>query len=343
MISRNDFLHTTLWGCAGLLFSPGTARGLISDNKPEQPTVKKSIHTVTGVIDSESMGLTLPHEHIMCDFIGADKVSKDRYDTDEIIKTMIPYVEEIRDLGVKTFVDCTPAYIGRDPAILAEISNETGINIITNTGFYKEPYLPRYTWELSADELAERWMKEITTGIEGTEIKADFIKIAVNPGPLIPIQQKIVTAACRTHKKTGVAIASHTVKGLAALEQLDIFEREEAEPCAFIYVHAQGERDQKYHYEVAHRGGWVEYDGINEKTAEQNLKLISDMAEKGYEDNLLLSQDSGWYYVGEEKGGNIRGFAFLVKEFIPLLEKNGFDKPLIDKLTITNPRRAFEI
>ena len=40
-------------------------------------------------------------------------------------------------------------------------------------------------------------MREFEEGIDGTGIRPGFIKIAVNPGPLIPIQQKMVRAAAR--------------------------------------------------------------------------------------------------------------------------------------------------
>jgi len=39
--------------------------------------------TVNGPIAPSELGFTLPHEHVLVDFIGADKVSPDRYDSDE--------------------------------------------------------------------------------------------------------------------------------------------------------------------------------------------------------------------------------------------------------------------
>ena len=327
----------------GAFFFVSGCGGEMTGNNSNEKKSKKVIHTVTGTIDSDKLGLTLPHEHIMCDFIGADKVSRERYDADEVVTTMLPYLKELKEIGVKTLIDCTPAYLGRDPIVLARLSRLSGVTIVTNTGFYKEPYLPKFTWEISGHELAELWAKEITEGIEGTGIKAGFMKIAVNPGKLIPIQRKIVTAACRTHKLTGAAIASHTGSGVAALEELEILEREKVNPQEFIFVHADSEPDQKYHFEIARRGAWVEYDGIREDSAEKHIQLIRAMVEKGFEDNLLLSQDAGWYNVGEPRGGTIRGYAYLVKEFLPVLQKTGFSKDLINKLTITNPRRAFEM
>ena len=42
------------------------------------------ISTVRGPIEPEEMGFTLPHEHVMVDFAGAEKTGKDRYDADEV-------------------------------------------------------------------------------------------------------------------------------------------------------------------------------------------------------------------------------------------------------------------
>jgi len=80
------------------------------------------IRTVLGDIHPSSLGLTLPHEHVMCDFIGAKSVDRSRYDRREVVRTMLPYLLETRQLGVTGFVDCTPAFIGRDPIALAELS-----------------------------------------------------------------------------------------------------------------------------------------------------------------------------------------------------------------------------
>jgi len=301
------------------------------------------IQTTLGTIGAEELGLTLVHEHVMCDFIGASEVSKDRYDPDEVFRVMLPYLMEVRELGVRGFVDCTPMYLGRDVEALARLAKATGIHILTNTGLYKEPFLPSYAWEYSVDRLAEMWMAEIKEGIEGTQIRAGFIKIAVNPGPLIPIQQKIVRTAARTSLATGATIACHTANGLAALEVLDILDEEGVSADNLVVVHSDAEQDQGHHFETARRGAWVEYDGLNEASAGRTIGLIRNMVEKGYEDRLLLSQDAGWYNVGQEKGGKIRGYTYLVKDFIPLMHKAGFNQELVHKVLVENPAHAFQL
>ncbi len=335
MMTRKDFMRTMGLATGGFLVGGRCVGPDIS--------VGPSVNTVTGTFPAADMALTLPHEHIMCDFIGADKVNRERYDPVEVVQTMLPYVEEIRKLGVQTFIDCTPAYLARDPLVLKELSEKTGVRFITNAGFYKEPYLPKFVWEIPVEELAALWEREITEGIGDTGIRAGFVKIAVNPGPLIPVQRKIATAAAIVQKHTGVAVASHTGVGVPALEQLDIFESAGANPGKFIFVHAQGEEDMEFHYETARRGAWVEYDAISEQSAEKDLARIQLMADKGYDDRILLSQDRGWYNVGEPNGGTIRGYAFLIREFIPMMRERGFDDGLIDRFTIENPRKAFGV
>ena len=71
--------------------------------------------TVGGPIAPEQMGLTLPHEHIIVDFIGADRVARDRYDADEVIRVALPHLRRLREQGVRTLVECTPAYPGTRP------------------------------------------------------------------------------------------------------------------------------------------------------------------------------------------------------------------------------------
>ena len=340
-MNRETFIRTGMCCAAGSLAFPGLWSSILAE--AENKSRAGVIRTVTGDIAPGEMGVTLPHEHVMCDFIGADKVTSQRYDPDEVVRVMLPRLKELRKSGVRTFVDCTPAFIGRDPEILSRLSKASGLYILTNTGLYKEPFLPRYAWAVSDQELADMWAREIMEGIGETGIRAGFIKIAVNPGPLIPIQKKIVAAAGRTHKLTGAVICSHTASGAAALEQLGILEREKVDPSAFIFAHTGAEKDQALIFKAARRGAWIEYDTISISTLDRNIELVQAMLEKGYENNLLLSQDSGWYNVGEPGGGQINGYTCLVREFLPKLEQAGVSKELIRKLTVENPTRAFTL
>jgi len=141
----------------------------------------------------------------------------------------------------------------------------------------------------------------------------------VNSGPLSEIDAKLVKAAAITHQQTGLTIASHTGDGVAAMAQISALKSHGVAPAGFIWVHAQNEADTRLHRHAAEAGAWVEFDGISSAAAQKHVELVLGMKQAGYLSRVLLSQDSGWYHVGEPSGGNFRPYDFLLIEFLPLL------------------------
>lgn len=336
MFSRRKFIYEGSLLMMGSYF----LRSLLFDDD------EGMIMTVSGAITPADLKFTLIHEHIMVDFIGAAIVSKDRYNAEEIIKTALPFLRDIKKLGCNTFVDCTPAYLGRDVKVLKNLSEATGLNIITNTGYYaavNEKYLPEHVYKETALQLAKRWINEWDNGIEGTGIKPGFIKTGVDSAPLSVTQVKIITAAAIAHLQTGLTIAVHTGNGEAAKQQLDILQKNGVAASARIWVHAQNENNTDYHIGAAKKGGWISFDGVNAKTQNTNMNFLQVMKKEGLLDHVLVSQDSGWYRVGELNGGNFNSYNYILTDFIPALKKNGFTQAEIDKLFIINPAKALAI
>ena len=138
------------------------------------------VMTVNGIIDAKEMGITLTHEHIVADVIGADKVSRDRYDQDEVYNVILPLMEKAKEFGCKTLVECTPPYMARDPGLAKRLSAATGMHILMSTGYSAmlgNRYLPPYVFTETADQLAERLIKEWKEGMDDTGIKPGIIKI----------------------------------------------------------------------------------------------------------------------------------------------------------------------
>jgi predicted metal-dependent phosphotriesterase family hydrolase len=335
-MQRRTFISNTALSLAGLAF-PGQIN---------RATTQAEVMTVTGPIAASQLGLTLMHEHILVDFIGADKVSRDRYNADEVFQVALPHLNRIRDLGCRSFVDCTPNWLGRDAALLQRLSNSSGLQIITNTGYYgarKHQFLPAHVNQESAERIAVRWIAEFMQGIDGTNIKPGFMKLGVDAGPLSSLNMKIVRAAALTHLQTGLPIGAHTGDGVAAKQELDLIERQGVSPAAFIWIHAQGEKNSQLCIDAARRGCWVEFDGINSGSIERHVKLVQTMRDAALLDHVLLSQDSGWYNVGEAGGGKYRGYDVLFTQFLPALRAAGFSQTEIDQLLIANPQRALAI
>src|ERR1044071_8104647 len=105
--------------------------------------------TVRGPIDSSEMVMTFSHEHILANFQPLAERDKQpwTYDQDEVIKVVFPYLQQVKKLGCRTFVDCTAVGLGRDPRLLRRLSELTGLHTLTVTGNYAAvdaQFLPQY-------------------------------------------------------------------------------------------------------------------------------------------------------------------------------------------------------
>jgi phosphotriesterase-related protein len=283
-------------------------------------------------------GSILVHEHVLVDFIGAEKIRPGRYDADEVFRVALPKLKELTAFGCVRMLECTPNFLGRNPRLLRRLSDACGIELWTNTGLYgakEHAFLPAYARTESAEQLAQRWMRELREGVDG--IRPRFVKIGVNEAPLHSLDRKLVEAAALTSEETGVTVASHTSgRGPAALEQLEIFDRLGVPANRFVWVHAQNERDLSLHEKAARAGAWVEFDNVSEKSADWHRQCVLNLHEKGLAGRVLISQDSGWYHVGEPSGGQFNSYSWIYTGFLQTL-----DQKLSRELMVANPRDAF--
>ncbi|WP_375585788.1 phosphotriesterase [Cyclobacterium xiamenense] len=304
------------------------------------------IMTVRGPLPAAQMGSSLIHEHLLVDFIGAEEITPSRWDRKVVAQRVLPFVEALPAMSIQTLVSCTPAYLGRDPELLLELSERTGVHVLTNTGYYgavDNKYLPAHAFSSSAETLAAIWTDEWTYGIGKTGIRPGFIKIGVNSGSLSDLHQKLITAAGITHRQTGLTIASHTGPYLPAKQQVDLLKAIGVHPSAFIWVHAQNEPLLENYSLLAEEGVWISLDGIRPSNLEDYLKRLRYLKEQGWLPQVLISHDAGWYRPGEPDGGEFRDFSTISELFLPLLLENGFTQDEVDLLLVKNPARAFSI
>src|SRR5688500_16004783 len=143
------------------LLLAATAAGCAARSRPHGARATSLVQTVTGPVAADRLGVTLMHEHVLVDFIGAGQVSPSRYDRDVVFAAVLPYLEQVRGLGCDTLVECTPAYLGRDPRLLERLSEASGIHILSNTGYYgaaQDKHLPAHAFDETAEQLSARWI-----------------------------------------------------------------------------------------------------------------------------------------------------------------------------------------
>lgn len=307
------------------------------------------IRTLKGDVAVDTLGLMLPHEHLFVDLRGPFAEGYGEADPAAVWMLMQPYVQAIEQIGVTAFVDCAPAGVGRNVQVLRYIAAQTPIHIIAPTGVYKEGFIPTDLRDVSVEYLADLWTREITDGMDGTDSRAGFIKVAlVDDGPK-EIEIRNLKAAATASLRTGAVVASHTIGGRAARQEMDILEGAGLNLERFIWVHAHTEPDTAIHIEAAKRGAWVEFDAVGAESWHPQDKLLESvlaLIEAGYADHMLLSHDAGWYDVGRPGGlppDGVRGYTALFEQFIPAMQARGVDDATIRQLTVTNPARAYAI
>ncbi|MCW0482925.1 phosphotriesterase family protein [Gaoshiqia sediminis] len=305
------------------------------------------IITVNGEISADELGLTLEHEHVLVDFTRQADNAPEPYTLDEAVAHVLPFLKELQAHGVKAFVECTPMHVGRDVRLLKRLSDETGLHILTNTGFYgaqNNRFIPKQVLLMDAEAIAQFWIAEFEQGIEGTGIKPGFIKIGVDRKPLSEFHATLARAAAITHKATGLTIMAHTGPAVAAFQQLDILREEGVSPEAFIWTHASDEKDWDKLVRVARLGAWISLDkyGWKEDYREDYPRLLLKFKSEGLLHNVLLSHDAGWFDPGQPDQP-FKPYTPLFDELLPRLRQEGFTDAELNQLLVTNPATAFTV
>jgi phosphotriesterase-related protein len=267
----------------------------------------------------------------------------------------MPFIMAAKMKGLETFIECTPAYLGRDPLLLKELSEKTGVKFITNTGYYgarSNLFLPETFNAADASQIAEIWINEFENGIEDTGVRPGFIKIGVDPDDSLSVEhQKIVRAAAITHLKTGLQIASHTGPDLPAFEQIKILKENGVDPSAFIWVHAQN-GSLEGNIKAAREGAWISLDNVhsgainmkdNQSSINWYCNRIVELKKEGFLDKVLISHDSGWYDPAKPDGGEYQGYTIIFDSLLPALRTSGLTENEINQIIVKNPQEAFRI
>lgn len=306
----------------------------------------KTIQTVKGSIEVDSLGLVLPHEHLFTDLRGPRVPDYARGDPSQVVKVAGPHLAEASAAGVTALVECSTIGVGRNLAVLQSLAQATSIHIVAPTGVYRDAYIPEALREAGEDELAELWTRELTEGIEGTSVRAGFIKLAMSDDGPAPLEVRNLKAAARASASTGAVIASHTIGGKIARQEMDILEAAGLDLRRFIWVHAQTEGDHSIVEEAARRGAYIELDAIGAAYQSQPamLETAAALIQAGLADHLLLSHDAGWYNPARPDGlpdEGYRGYTALARDFLPELSKRGVSAEQIRLITVENPAQAF--
>jgi phosphotriesterase-related protein len=317
---------------------------VLSCNSPEKSTAdpENYIYTVHKKMDIAELGIALTHEHVMSQF-GAESSYVGQYDKTLLFKQVIPYLKEVKSIGVNTIFDCTTAYFGRNVKLLKEMADSAGIELITNTGYYgaaNDRYIPESAYESTPEQIAQGWIDEFENGINNTGIKPGFIKLGYDDGAPSEIDSKLFVAGLLAHLKTGLTMAVHTGDNPEAIaKQLQLMDEYGVSPSAWVWVHACNTQSDSLILAVAKAGGWVSLDKFKPHQVDDYIENLSLLKKEGYLDQVLLSHDGNSFPRGRE----IRGYKAVITDLVPALKSSGFSEEEVEQLLVVNPRNAFRV
>ena len=263
---------------------------------PPKTSLSGKIQTVLGPIEPELLGVTLTHEHIMCDcscyfempdeaslrtlvdapvtmenlrlIPGLFRFNKDNqrlWDVEVAIEELLAF----KYAGGGSLVDVSNIGLARDPLALARISRATNLNIIMGGSYYVSESYPEDMDDLTEDQIAEQIIDDITVGVGVTTIKSGLIGEIGNRWPPIANEKKVLRASARAQIETGAPILIHPGFHLNSPGHiLDILDEAGADISRVVMGHLDLIPGRNLTRELIKYGCFMEYDVFGMETTQ---------------------------------------------------------------------------
>jgi phosphotriesterase-related protein len=312
------------------------------------------VQTVQGPIDESELGLTLVHEHVRFRDEAVAEQWPGRYDEQLELDAALLAVNDAKQRGVRTIVDPTAMFGGRDVRFMKRVADQTGVRIVACTGIYSYDYLPHYFENRDVDVMADHFVEDIEIGVQGTGIRAAFLKCAADAAGVTEHVEKIHRAVARASLQTGAPIMAHSMPAVGTgPRQVEIFAEEGVDMAKVQIAHCGDTDDVDYIQGLIDNGVYV---GLDRYGLEMYLPIdkrnatAAELLRRGHAERLMISQDFcatiDWFppEAAEvfEGQGAIRNWSMTLvfDEVVPALRELGaMDDASFDTVFVQNPRR----
>ena len=347
------------------------------------------IRTVLGEITKEECGRILTHEHLLIDIshqystpkptayppesnhtgdqvgVSVENFSRLRRDPYAVkdnlrimdVETAIEEAKYFKFFGGGAMVEQTPIGVGRNMDHLVRISKESGVHIIPSTSLYTDDAIPEPWFSASAQEVADLFIKELTVGIDDTDIKAAIIGEIGTSMPITPAEWKSLEAAAIAHKATNAPISVHIYPwGTVGLDVVDYLTGQGVAPEKICICHIDVQFDVDYIRELLKKGVYVEFDNFGKEfLMDENpegfgggafaqdyerVLVMKTLCDEGWAKQILLSNDICLKVLLHRYGGP--GYDHLLRNILPLMKKLGIKEEDITQMLDINPAQFLE-
>jgi phosphotriesterase-related protein len=313
-----------------------------------------TVQTVQGPVEAGELGVVLIHEHLRFRDEAVAAEWPDRYDEQAELDAALQAVEAAKSRGVQTIVDPTAMFGGRDVRFMARVAEQTGVRVVACTGIYSYDFLPHYFENRDVDVMAEHFVADLQRGVQGTDIRAAFLKCAADAAGVTEHVEKIHRAVARASVQTGAPIMAHSMPAVATgPRQVEIFAQEGVDLARVQIAHCGDTDDVSYIEGLIDSGVFV---GLDRYGLEMFLPIdrrnatAAELLRRGHAERLMISQDYcatiDWFPAEAaqvfESQGAIRNWSMTLvfDEVIPALRDEGvLDDEAFRTIFVENPKR----
>lgn len=287
-----------------------------------------TVRTLLGDIPAAGLGVCDAHDHL---FLRSPLLPGQERDDPVAAEAEL---RDFRALGGTAVAQWTPYGMGRELALLARLSQTSGVHVIAATGLHQAVHYDAELLGDVRDRLAGLFVAELTRA----ELPAGLIKVAGGYHGLDGHARLTMTAAAEAHHATGAPIGVHLEGGTGAADVLGLLCGDlGVAPDAVILGHLNRFPDIRVHREAAEAGAFLAFDGpsrANHATDWRLLDCLTALAEAGHTDRLLLGGDS--------TVRSALGVPYLLSGVRPRVERE-LGERTVSRILTENAARAFAL
>jgi phosphotriesterase-related protein len=318
------------------------------------------VPTVRGPITPDELGITLTHEHL---FVLSQEIQSNfphLWDADEGVRSAVVALRRAHDRGVRTIVDMTVLGQGRDINLVRRVAEQVDVNIVVATGVYSVDGIPLFARfrgpggmvDTAEEPLVDLLLRDVTSGIGDTGIRAAVVKFACERTPPDDSAHRMAAVVAEVHRRTGVPVLVHSdpfdETGGNGIHLVRLLEREGVPAHRVVIAHAGDSANLNYLRSLADTGCLLGYDRYGMESLapdEQRTTTLGELVRAGHTEQLLISQDHATEidYLTPEQRRKLWpdwSYTHVFDHVLDRLRREpGVDDSVIHMLLVDNARR----
>lgn len=335
------------------------------------------IRTVLGDIAPEALGVTLMHEHVLCDITppalrGRAELEPpitpfNRYDIDYGRRPHAGKTKLLdRDLataevaafaadGGQAIVELTIGGIAPDPLGLAEVSRRTGVHLVMGCGHYVQLFHDPANATRGVEDFAREMVAAVREGAWGTGVRSGIIGEIGCSETWTEQERRVMAGAVLAQQETGAALTIHPgVVPDQPLEIIDFVRAHGGDAARTIIDHVDRTIfDLDRLFRLADTGcvleldlfgfeaGYWSYAPIDMPNDAARIAMVRALFDRGHGAQVAISQDICRLTRLLAHGGH--GYGHILRNVLPWMQERGFTEAELRQLMVDTPRRLLTI